>query len=63
VTASASPRSISYLVRHGDTLQAIASRFAVTIAQVKEWNRLKSTTIRPGQRLVLVPSKNQDYGG
>jgi LysM repeat protein len=41
----------------------IASKFSVTTAQIKKWNQLKSTTIKPGQHLVLVPSKNQDYGG
>ncbi len=56
-------RQVTYLVRQGDTLPMIASKFSVTTAQIKKWNQLKSTTIKPGQQLVLVPSKNQDYGG
>lgn len=32
--------SISYLVRSGDTLTGIASQFAVTVTELKAWNRI-----------------------
>ena len=40
-------------VRRGDSLGKIASRYGVTVSQLKQWNGLRSSTIHPGQRLVL----------
>lgn len=48
---SSSPSSISYKVKSGDYLGKIASRYGVTVAQLKKWNNLKSDNIRPGQTL------------
>jgi len=42
-----------YHVRSGDTLWDIAKQFGVTIKQLQNWNRLSSTRIRTGQRLIL----------
>ncbi|MGN0189383.1 MAG: LysM peptidoglycan-binding domain-containing protein [Candidatus Cryptobacteroides sp.] len=44
---------IVYKVRSGDVLGKIASRYRVSVAQIKRWNNLKSNTIRVGQRLVI----------
>lgn len=41
----------SYTVKKGDTLQAIAQRFNVPVAQLRKLN--KSDTIRPGQKIKL----------
>ena len=57
------PRKVSYVVRHGDTLGTISKRFSVSIAQVKTWNRIKGSGLRPGQKLVIYPPSEQDYGG
>lgn len=46
----------SYLVREGETLEVIAREHGVTIAQIKRWNNLTSSTIRIGQRLVIHES-------
>lgn len=40
-----------YTVRRGDNLTEIAKRHGVTINDIKRWNSLKSTRIRPGQKL------------
>ena len=42
---------VIHTVRRGDTLIGIASRYAVTVAKIKEWNTLRSNTIRVGQQL------------
>ncbi len=44
---------IVYRVKSGDNLGAIAARHNVTVASLKEWNRLNSTTIHPGQQLTI----------
>lgn len=44
----------SYRVRRGDTLWGIARRHGVSVARLREINDLNSTTIRPGDR-ILVP--------
>jgi membrane-bound lytic murein transglycosylase D len=41
-------------VRPGDTLSAIAKRHRVSVAQLRQWNKLKANaTLRAGQTLVL----------
>jgi len=40
-----------YTVKKGDTLARIAEKFKVTIAELKKWNKLKSSEIFVGQRL------------
>lgn len=45
---------IRYVVRKGDSLARIASRFKVSVAQLLRWNSLKRYKhIQPGQRLKL----------
>ena len=48
-----SEREVTYRVRRGESLGSIARRFHVTTAQIKAWNGLKSSTIHPGQKLVI----------
>lgn len=42
-----------YLVRNGDTLGAIASRFGATVKQLQAWNGLRGTRITAGKRLIV----------
>ena len=44
---------IRYTVRPGDSLYAIASRFKVSIADLRRWNDLGSDLLQPGQKLTL----------
>ncbi|PQB05470.1 lytic transglycosylase domain-containing protein [Aureitalea marina] len=48
---------IRYRVRSGDYLGRIASRYGVSVRQIKNWNGLKSNNIRVGQRLTIYPRK------
>ena len=45
-----------YLIRNGDTLEVIASRFGVTVKQLQAWNGLRGTRIRAGKYLVIRPA-------
>ena len=54
---------IWYKVKSGDYLGKIASKYRVSVAQIKKWNGLTSTNIRVGQRLRIyrggvVPSSS-----
>ena len=41
----------TYTVRSGDNLGIIAKRNRCTVKEIMRWNKLKSTVIRPGQKL------------
>ncbi|AMD84111.1 membrane-bound lytic murein transglycosylase D [Capnocytophaga haemolytica] len=51
--ASRNNKKTVYTVKRGDNLGRIASRYGVTVSNLKRWNRMKSTHIRVGQRLVI----------
>jgi membrane-bound lytic murein transglycosylase D len=46
-------RTIIYRVRRGDTLSTIARRFEVSVAQIREWNRLSHDRILAGESLTI----------
>jgi membrane-bound lytic murein transglycosylase D len=53
-TAPASTAStVTYKVKPGDTLLAIARQFDTSVAHIKQWNRLKSDAIGVGDKLTI----------
>jgi membrane-bound lytic murein transglycosylase D len=42
-----------YRVKRGDTLSSIARLFETSVSALKQWNRLRSNHINPGQRLTV----------
>lgn len=48
---SESSQHVIHRVRSGETLSTIASRYGVSISQLKMTNRIRTNLIRPGQRL------------
>ncbi|GGC72083.1 LysM peptidoglycan-binding domain-containing protein [Marinobacter halophilus] len=47
-------RKVGYRVRQGDSLSAIANRFAVNVRDIASWNDLNTSRyLQPGQSLVL----------
>ena len=44
---------IMYRVQNGDYLGKIATKYRVSVNQIKKWNNLKNNNIRVGQRLVI----------
>ncbi|HTS13710.1 MAG TPA: LysM peptidoglycan-binding domain-containing protein [Candidatus Limnocylindrales bacterium] len=50
-TAPPAVRLVRYRVQRGDTLEAIADRFDVTVAELKRWNHMKGGHVSRGMRL------------
>ncbi|MBD3584172.1 LysM peptidoglycan-binding domain-containing protein [Salinimonas sp. HHU 13199] len=47
-------KTLTYTVRHGDSLSVIASKFNVRVSDIKKWNDLaKQRYLQPGQKLKL----------
>ena len=52
-SGSSSSERIRYKVRKGDTLGEIAMKYHVTVAQLKNWNHLRSSMISIGQTIYI----------
>lgn len=46
-------KKIVYTVRRGESLSTVARKHRVTVAELKKWNRLRSNSIRAGQKLAI----------
>ncbi|MGD1848165.1 MAG: LysM peptidoglycan-binding domain-containing protein [Salibacteraceae bacterium] len=50
----------THIVRRGEYLGAIANRYNCSVSNLKAWNGLRSTRIKPGQRLIVyTPEKKR----
>jgi membrane-bound lytic murein transglycosylase D len=49
---------IRYRVRRGDTLIRIARRHGVTVRQLRDWNNIRGSYIRIGQRLTIIKTRS-----
>ena len=56
VTTESFAASSTYTVNKGDTLYSIASKYNITVKQLKTWNGITSNTIHPNQKLNVVKS-------
>jgi membrane-bound lytic murein transglycosylase D len=54
VTAAASTRPQRYTVHHGDTLVTVSDRFGVSVEELRRWNHLSSSAVRPGASLAVA---------
>ena len=53
-TAAAAETTLRYhKVRSGETLSSIAKKYGSKVSDIQRWNRLRSTTIQIGQRLIV----------
>jgi len=50
-TAVPQGRTFYHTVRRGETLTSVARRYQVTVADLREWNRLSRSALRVGQQL------------
>jgi membrane-bound lytic murein transglycosylase D len=50
---SSAEATTEYVVKAGDTLERIASKYQVSVTQLKSWNNLRTSRILVGQRLVV----------
>ncbi len=44
-----------HTVRSGENLGLIARKYNVSVKQIQQWNNMRSTTIHPGQKLIVFP--------
>ena len=49
--AVAAPHAMHYVTRIGDTLVTVADRFNVSVEDLRRWNHLSSTTLKPHRTL------------
>ncbi len=45
--------AVTHIVKRGETLEKIAKRYSISIAELKEWNDLKTSRIVVGQKLKI----------
>lgn len=61
--SSSVARSTTYVVRRGDSLSTIATKFRVRLSDLLGWNNLtKRSVIKPGQRLVMYVDDRRRAG-
>jgi membrane-bound lytic murein transglycosylase D len=54
LTTTGTTRKLNYVVRSGDSLYLIASRFRVTVNDLVRWNNIdRNKILRPGQKLTM----------
>lgn len=58
-TGSASTDRIVYKVKSGDYLGRIAARYHVSVNDIRNWNHLRSNSIRVGQNLIIYQKSNK----
>lgn len=51
---SGANKKVQYQVVKGDSLYRIARQFSVQVSDLKKWNRLNGTYIKPGQELTVL---------
>lgn len=58
--------SITHYVRSGENLGFIAERYGTTVSRLMDWNNMRSTRLRVGQKLIIYgadapqPKRNQE---
>ncbi len=52
-SSPAGKRKITYTVKSGDSLYAIAKNHGTTVENIKKWNKLTTDRIHPGQQLII----------
>lgn len=52
ITVDADGNRVTYVVRRGDTLSGIAQTLKVSVGNLRQWNNLSGSIIKPGQRLI-----------
>jgi len=52
---------VEHRIRSGESLSSIASRYGVSVSQIKEWNNLKSNHLVRGKKLVIYSGDNKKF--
>lgn len=48
-----------HIVKRNQSMVSIAQAYRCSLKEIKEWNRLKSTKLRPGQKLIMYATVTQ----
>ncbi len=56
-------QAVTHVVRGGETLGAIARRYRVSVANLREWNKVRGSKIYVGQKLQIYGLSVQDVSG
>ena len=56
----AEPTKVTYRVKAGDTLSAIAEEYGTTVNRIRTWNNLRGDRITPGDRLTIYTTRGPD---
>ena len=59
VVPSPLPSDNRYQVKQGDNLWTIARKFGVTVTELKQANKLRSSRLQPGQKLTIPKAENE----
>jgi membrane-bound lytic murein transglycosylase D len=57
-TSAAKRSFVTYSVKHGDTLERISKKFDVAITELKKWNDLSTSKIKPGDKIKIQQDIN-----
>ena len=53
----------SHVVSRGETISRVARKYGVSVSQIIDWNNLKSSRLKPGQKLVVFKAINERGSG
>ncbi len=53
-SAASAGRTQRYKLRRGDTLTTVADRFNVSVEDLRRWNHLSSSSVRPGRTIAVA---------
>jgi membrane-bound lytic murein transglycosylase D len=51
------PAKLTHRVRQGDTLFSIARRYGTSVASLRQWNRIRGSVIKVGQRITILGAR------
>lgn len=55
-TTGTTTTNVNYTVKSGDTLYGIATKYDISVDNIKSWNKLSSATVYVGQKLTIKKS-------
>lgn len=55
------PKKVMHTVRRGETLSEIAEKYNVATYDVKQWNKMRSGTVKLGQKLTILRESGETH--
>src|SRR6185436_13675300 len=57
---SAKTQKSIHVVRHGEDLASVAYQYNCSVEEIKSWNHLRYSKVKPGQKIVIVSYVSED---